>query len=552
MPLDLSTCLKFYKRKDIQLAIIEHARNKEIGMRYNDKFGKRPDILTYPKDVLELALNGITSFHASEEIWHNPLSISSELPKSELEQLRSGWDVVLDIDCPDWEFSKLTTYLFIKALQDNHVKDISCKFSGNKGFHIGVPFEAFPQEIAQKKVKDLFPELPRKISEYLLNHITERYIKIENDNIIFDNTHSFTIQQLKDKFPDKEFLIRKCTECKKIIKQHKKEQTQNTQFICPKCEQTKQIESDYLKCEKCNILMEKIESAAPSLCPCGSNSSTLHFEPTAIIEIDTILISSRHLYRMPYSLHEKSGLVSIPIQLNTILQFEKTQANPETLPPLTPQTPIFMNRNTSTTESARYLLSQALDFQVKQEFESDKVIKDQKQKNKSYDDIVIQSPIKEDFFPPCIIRLLNGVEDGKKRSIFILTNFLGKLGWNKDDIDQYIHKWNTEKNTPPLREVYLKSQLHHFIPNQRLPPNCNNEGYYKSLNLCHPDAFCRKIKNPANYSLLRWKIHLEQKQEDEEKSSRKRKKKDETNVKPITQNTSEANQPNTNPTTTIE
>ena len=31
------------------------------------------------------------------------------------------------------------------------------------------------------------------------------------------------------------------------------------------------------------------------------------------LEIDTVLISSRHLYRMPYSLHEKSGLVSLPI-----------------------------------------------------------------------------------------------------------------------------------------------------------------------------------------------------------------------------------------------
>jgi len=524
MPLDLSTCLKFYKRKDIQQALVEHARNKEIGMRYNDKFGKRPDILTYPKDVLELALNGVTSFHSSEEIWHNPLSISSELPKSELEQLRSGWDVVLDIDCPDWEFSRLTTYLFIKALQDNQVKDISCKFSGNKGFHIGVPFEAFPREIAQKKVKDLFPELPRKISEYLLDYISQKYIKIDNDKIIFDNQFPFTIQQLKEKFGDKEFLQRKCSECKKNIKQNKKENTPNTQFICQRCEQTKLIESDYLKCEKCNILMEKIETIT-TLCPCGSNSSTLHFEPSTIIEIDTILISSRHLYRMPYSLHEKSGLVSMPIDQNTILEFEKNTAKPENIPPLTPQTPIFMNRNTISTESARYLLSQALDFNIKQEFESDKASKNLKQQ-KSYDEITIQSPIKEEFFPPCVTRLLQGVEDGKKRSIFILTNFLGKLGWNKDDINQYIHKWNTEKNSTPLREVYLKGQLHHFIPNERLPPNCNNEGYYKSLNLCHPDGFCRKIKNPANYSLLRWKIHLEQQQDEEEKSSRKRKKKE--------------------------
>ena len=530
MPLDLSTCLKFYKRKDIQLAIVEHAKNKEIGMRYNDKFGKRPDILSYPKDVLELALNGVTSFHCSEELWHNPLSISSELKKTELEQLRSGWDIVLDIDCPDWEFSKLTTYLFIKALQDNHVQNISCKFSGNKGFHIGVPFEAFPSEIAQKKVKDLFPELPRKISEYLLNFITENYIKIKNDTIIFDNNHQFTLTQLKEKFGDKEFLKRKCAECKKNIKQQK---LQTTQFICPKCDRSYQQnqqngqEQEYFKCEKCNILTEKIENNT-TLCPCGSNNSSLHFEPSEIIEIDTILISSRHLYRMPYSLHEKSGLASLPIEPNTILQFEKSTAKPENIHPLTEQTPTFMDRNIQTTESARYLITKAIEFNVKQEFDSDKIIKEKKQKNKkSYEDITIQSPIKEDFFPPCILRILNGVEDGKKRSIFILTNFLGKLGWNKDDIDQYIHTWNNEKNSNPLREVYLKGQLHHFVPNERLPPNCNNDGYYKNLNLCHPDAFCRKIKNPANYSLLRWKIHLEQQQEEQEKlNRRKRKKKD--------------------------
>ncbi len=524
MPLSLSTCLKFYKRKDIQLAIVEHAKNKEIGMRYNDKFGKRPDTLTYPKDVLELALNGLTSFHCSEELWHNPLSISSELSKSELEQFRSGWDLVLDIDCPDWEFSRLTTYLFIKALQDNHVQDINCKFSGNKGFHIGVPFEAFPKEIAQKKVKDLFPELPRKISEYLLDFITEKYIKIENDTIIFDNTHKFTLTQLKEKFGDKEFLQRKCRDCHKNIKPQK---THLIEFICPQCDtqyQQTQPDQDYLKCEKCNILTEKIENTT-TLCPCGSNSSTLQFEPSEIIEIDTILISSRHLYRMPYSLHEKSGLVSLPINSETILTFEKSSAKPENIPILTPQTPIFMNRSNLTTESALPLLKKALDFKVKQEFDSDKTIKDQTLKNqKSYNEIIIQSPITAEFFPPCLKLLLGGIEDGKKRSIFILTNFLGKLGWNKDDIDKYIHKWNTEKNATPLREVYIKGQLHHFIPNERLPPNCNNDGYYKSLNLCHPDAFCRKIKNPANYSLLRWKIHLEQQQDEQEKTNRKRKK----------------------------
>ena len=115
---DKSTCLKFYKREDIQKAMVEHAQNKELGVRYGDGFGKRPDILMYPNEVLELAKQGVTSFHCSEEVWDNPLGISSDLTRKNLDELRAGWDLVLDIDCPDWEISKLTTYLFIKALKD--------------------------------------------------------------------------------------------------------------------------------------------------------------------------------------------------------------------------------------------------------------------------------------------------------------------------------------------------------------------------------------------------------------------------------------------------
>src|SRR3989338_5209411 len=107
MPLDKSTCIKFYKRKDIQKAIINHAKNKEIGMRYHEFFGKRPDILNYHQEILELSLRNLTSFHCSEEIWSNPLQLSPELKKQDLNELRIGWDLVLDIDCPDWEFSKL-------------------------------------------------------------------------------------------------------------------------------------------------------------------------------------------------------------------------------------------------------------------------------------------------------------------------------------------------------------------------------------------------------------------------------------------------------------
>ena len=51
----LSTRLLHYKRKDIQEAIVENALSKEVGIRFDRGFGKRPDVIIYPKDVLELA-----------------------------------------------------------------------------------------------------------------------------------------------------------------------------------------------------------------------------------------------------------------------------------------------------------------------------------------------------------------------------------------------------------------------------------------------------------------------------------------------------------------
>ena len=95
--LDKGICVRFYKRKEIQEAIIAHAQNKEIGMRYNEAFGKRPDILSYPKEILELSLRGVTSFHASEELWENPLELESSKAKKELDLLRNALDFMFNI-----------------------------------------------------------------------------------------------------------------------------------------------------------------------------------------------------------------------------------------------------------------------------------------------------------------------------------------------------------------------------------------------------------------------------------------------------------------------
>ena len=113
-----------------------------------------------------------------------------------------------------------------------------------------------------------------------------------------------------------------------------------------------------------------------------------------------------------------------------------------------------------------------------------------------------KSAIPAEFFPPCIKKILNGIKDGKKRSLFSLLNFLDSLGWGYADIEKLVKEWN-EKNEEQLREVYIKGQLRHQKQKKKhmLPQNCKS--YYEDLQVCFPDAICQKIKNPVNYSQVK-------------------------------------------------
>jgi DNA primase large subunit len=114
--------------------------------------------------------------------------------------------------------------------------------------------------------------------------------------------------------------------------------------------------------------------------------------------------------------------------------------------------------------------------------------------------------VPEKLFPPCIKNISAGLPDGRKRSLFVLINFLRSSNWNWDDIEKYIFEWN-QKNKPPLRENLIRSHIrwsrnrNESIP----PPNCfkddgKEEGYYKDFDVCKPDNRCKTIKNPVTYA----------------------------------------------------
>ncbi|MBI4449107.1 hypothetical protein HY641_03720 [Candidatus Woesearchaeota archaeon] len=429
MDLHISTLLKYYKRADVQEALIEYGHNKEVAVRYGKDggYGKRPDTLQYPKDVISLVQNGATSFHCSEELWSNPMHLTTQMKRSEQDDLRSGWDLILDIDCPILAYSQIAANILYNALTYHGLTCVTIKFSGNHGFHLAVPFEAFPSQVNGMQTRTLFPEGPRRIAAYL----------------------------------------------KEMIRRPLAEQLLAFQPLSGICGSLGKNPVDLL--------------------------SNNEFDPFKALVIDTVLISSRHLYRMPYSFNEKSGLVSIPIAPSDTIIFDKETARPECV--LVGAHPFLVREGFEPGEARRLLLN-AFDFKLPDDKIAPVGIR------REFD--TPQEAIPIECFPPCIMSILRGMEDGKKRGLFILTNFLSSCGWSAEQIETLCESWN-KTNKDPLREVILKGHLLHHSKNRAkvLPPNCDNQAYYLDLGICTPDGLCKRIKNPANYAFIRAKMRRE-------------------------------------------
>lgn len=432
MTIPLGTLLRHYKRADIQEAMIGCAEDREVAVKYGDKgFGKRPDTLRNMRDVIEFAKNGATSFHCSEELWTNPLLLETGKRKEEIDTLRKGWDLILDIDCKELRYSQIAGDLLVQALRYHDIENVTVKFSGNHGFHIAVPSSSFPEEVQGIPISTLFPEGPRRIAGYLKEmirpHLASRLLESENDVATISKNSG--------------------------------------------------------------IDMDKLMANG-------------RFDPFEALAIDTILLSSRHLYRMPYSFNEKSGLVSIPIDPSKILEFERGSAEAESVHT---NKHGFLTSKPGSVGEARKLIIQAFDFKLPEEKIAAATPKNVIERigggtRKEFEEP--QFALQEELFPPCIKTILSGMGDGKKRAAFVLVNFLRSAGWQQDKIEERLREWNKNNTPEMLREQDMIAPLrYHGSKKKSLPPNCENKQYYVDVAICKPDNLCRYIKNPAQYSL---------------------------------------------------
>ncbi len=391
----------YYSRPEVQKAIYEFSKDRETVPSYMmESFGKRPDSLQYDNDVYELSKKGATSFHCSEEIWTDCLNIETGMNEKQLNELRKGWDLLLDIDSRYIDYSKIMVDLIIDLLKFHGINNIGIKFSGSKGFHMIIPWKAFPKEINNVKTSDMFPEYPKIIMQYIAEKVKPRLIE----------------------------EISKLTRPNKYIKDFK---------------------------------------ASKEVIP------------------DLMLASPRHLFRTPYSLHEKTALASVVVDKNKIKNFELKDANP-----LKTKVKSFMPNCIE--GEAKELLTSALDWS-KHRIES---LTKKDYGNIKYKAIKLNN-ISENNFPPSIKKILEGVSDGRKRALFILINLFRSIGMEKEELEKRIEDWNN-KNEVALKQGYITSQLTWSYRNKIVPPPNFDKDYYKAIGVI-PNAEELRYKNPSNY-----------------------------------------------------
>lgn len=436
--MDESLAKEFYSREDIQERILHFAKDREIGVMFDGYFGKRPDVIENKFDLQQLINKGVRSFHCSEERWLNALILGSEKKPSERDDNRLGWDLILDLDGVCFEYSQIVGKIIIDYFTKIGIQNVSVKFSGNKGFHIALPFESFSKYNGLNETRLMFPDVAKKIAIFLMYELRGEISKqiLERDGGIEGVSKKYDIQM--------EELVNK-------------------------------------------------------------DEGSHNFDFMKVIEIDTILITSRHLFRAPYSFNEKSGLISIPVHKNRMMEFEKEEAKPQNVDP------------------SKYVDFEFLKYDLKYGKDGDKILhlieepdEDaflgeggsyidsgdleekisiiQNRKRESMGKMILASggevfeidgTIELKDFPETIqFALQHNFVDGKKRALFLLLTYLTSINWTYETIEDLIKEWNS-KQEEPLKDNYVKAQISWFKSQEGKisPPKFSNDNYFKQIGI---------------------------------------------------------------------
>ncbi|MCJ7479091.1 MAG: hypothetical protein MUP63_02830 [Candidatus Nanohaloarchaeota archaeon QJJ-7] len=416
----------YYLREDVTEEVVRISEEREVAPTFPYGYGSRPDAVNFPGDFKQFVEDGAVAFHGSVERWRNPMLID----ETDSDDLREGWDLIMDIDCDeDLEFAKVTAVKLLEELRSFGLnsESVSVKFSGNRGFHLGIRQESFPDSVQGKPIEAWYPELPQTIVSFLRERLKE---------------------ELSEEFVDMEEGVRS---------EVYDEEGEATPY------QLSDIENDW---------------------------------------------GDRHLFRMPYSVNEKSWLVSLPLESSeeAIMEFEKPDAEMDEVE----ADRSFLDSYEE--NEAEKLVVEALDWKAKQPSE------ERKEFDGDFD--VPENAAPEEYFPPTIKNILQGLEDGRKRSVFILVTYLTHVGYDFSTIEKMLHEWNG-RNKEPLDETYITTQLnwHERQDEPLMPPNWDANGFYRDMNVYEEDPLTEATSNPVSYTFAKLEDEGGSGEEDEESGS---------------------------------
>jgi len=182
----------YYSSEIVARAITAASVGREAVAVYSGKYDSRPNVVQFAADVKRLAERGATSFHISVERWRYPMQLAAAAananspqtasarydtnsPLRGYDSLRTGWDYVMDIDSKlGLEESTIAARLVCELIERYGVKQYGLKFSGRRGWHICIPWEALPKQIDYEPSEIGYPEIPRVLARFIRDRISQQ------------------------------------------------------------------------------------------------------------------------------------------------------------------------------------------------------------------------------------------------------------------------------------------------------------------------------------------------------------------------------------------
>lgn len=412
---DRAAVKKYYRQKDLIEAVVETCKYREFAPTYPTGYGSRPDAVNYPQDFKNFVEQGMIACHGSVEKWRNPMLIDQV---SDHNNIRTGWDLIIDIDSEvGMDAAKTCAQLILDELETRGVTtSVDIKFSGNRGFHIGIPFDAFPDKVNERSTANLYPSLPQKIVSFLREQIRH---DLEEQIPEFESGNVFEIVEPENNW------------------------------------------------------------------------------------------SNRHLFRLPYSINEKSGFASLPLDPEDVPDFEREDAEPGDIQEFR----VFMDEVAE--NEASTLVVDAVDWYQ----QNRSTTRTSSSTGKEFTREKPVDALPKKYFPPTINNMLNGLSDGRKRAVFVLTTFLRQVGYDWDAIEAELYQWN-QRNDEPLEENYIETQLrwHKKQDEDLMPPNFDVTRFYHDIGVYEEDNLTENVANPVTYAFTKAGNDKEQGEDGEEET----------------------------------